>query len=67
MAVITQQNDTVDLISLRAFGTTAMSEIILDANPGLAAQGPVLEMGISVELPAQTVAPTSGSKINLWD
>ncbi|SDF04692.1 tail protein X [Rhodospira trueperi] len=56
-----RQGDTVDLIAWRAYGETAMTEVLLDtpANRGLAALGDVLPEGTLVALPPrETPAPT---------
>ena len=66
MAVVrTQQDDTVDLIAWRHYGDTSMVEAILAANPGLAAHGATLPLGLAVTLPP-AVKPTSRT-ITLWD
>ncbi len=64
----TQQNDTVDALCWRHFGRTAgIVEAVLDANPGLAALGPVLKAGVLVNLPEiQTSAPER-QMVNLWE
>lgn len=66
-AVIARQGETVDQIAARCYGgDTAMTLAILEANPGLAALGPILPHGTVVALPAartETAAPT----ISLWD
>ena len=65
MHIITQQNDTVDLICHRVYGDTSMLAAVLDTNPELAELGAILPMGIRVELPEYT-APVAKT-INLWD
>ena len=65
MHIITQQNDTVDLICHRVYGDTSMLTAVLDTNPQLAELGALLPMGIRVELPEYT-APVAKT-INLWD
>lgn len=64
----TQQNDTVDALCWRHYGRTAgVVEAVLDANPGLADQGPVLPAGVLVNLPEiQTSAPER-QMVNLWE
>ena len=61
------QGDTVELICYRHFGyTIGITEQVLENNPGLAEQGPVLAMGTKVELP--DVPKQQGkTTINLWD
>lgn len=67
MRVIAQQGDTVDGLCWRHLGSSAAVEATLEANPGLAALGPVLPMGAAVTLP--DVAPTRANDnlIQLWD
>ena len=63
----TVEGDTADIICLREFGyTQAVTEQLLEANPGLADHGPTLPPGIEVVLPAQPQVGTSDT-INMWD
>lgn len=63
--VISQQGDTVDLIAARHYdGDTAMTVAILEANPGLAAHGPILPHGTTVVLPPRKTK--TKKKIALW-
>lgn len=64
--IITEQNDTADKICQRHYGDTTMTEKLLAANHGLADYGPVLPMGITVDLPAPEPAPATNT-IKLWD
>lgn len=48
---VTQEGDSVDLIAYRRFGKHGMEAAILDANPGLAAHGPILPIGIKISIP----------------
>lgn len=66
--LISQQHDTVDALCWRHYGRTAgVTELVLQANPGLADHGAVLPAGITVLLPeAPTVAPVR-QQVNLWD
>ena len=64
----TVQGDTVDAIAWRYYGRTAgVVEQILQANPGLADQGPVLANGTLVNLPTAPAAPENTKALNLWD
>lgn len=64
----TQQNDTVDALCWRHYGRTAgVVEAVLDANPGLADQGPVLPAGLLVNLPEQQAAAPEQQMVSLWD
>lgn len=68
MRVIAQQGDTVDLICHRHLGRTAGTvELVLEANPGLAALGAVLPMGTAVELPDVAPAAAQEKLVQLWD
>lgn len=58
------QGETVDLVAWRVHGDTDMVEAILDANPGLAALGPILPMGTPVMIP--TRAPAKTTPLTLW-
>ncbi|OEY67469.1 tail protein X [Marinobacter sp. X15-166B] len=61
------QGDTVDLICYRHYGyTDGVTEVVLEANPGLAKHGPVLPMGTRVHLPEVAAQPTKTS-VQLWD
>lgn len=66
-AVIARQGETVDMIAARCYeGDTGMTAAILEANPGLAALGPILPHGTRVTLPPRTVAAAAPT-ISLWD
>lgn len=68
MNVAAQQGDTLDLLCQRHLGRTAGAvESVLEANPGLAALGPVLPMGTAVTLPDQAPAAAQTSLLQLWD
>lgn len=62
----TKDGDVLDLICLRAYGDSVYSvEAVYDANPGLAAHGPILPAGLLIELPE--AQPATPSTIRLWD
>lgn len=61
-----QEGDTVDLIAFNRFGEHGMEDEILDANPGLAARGPVLPIGLKVIIPVPLVKDRELST-RLWD
>lgn len=67
MIVRAQQGDTVDSLCWRHLGSSAAVEAALEANPGLAALGPVLPMGTAVALPDAAPLRTNDNIINLWD
>lgn len=68
--VIAHQNDTVDLIAWRVFERTAdVTEAILDANPGLAALGPIIPAGTRATIPTFETPATSAPEaqlVRLW-
>lgn len=68
MQVIAHQGDTLDSLCWRHLGSSAAVEAALEANPGLAALGPILPEGTPVTLP-DAAPPASSAKtlINLWD
>lgn len=69
MRVYARQNDTVDAICYRELGRTGdLTEAVLDANPGVAALGPVLPHGTPIDLPEIAPAQTAETDlIQLWD
>lgn len=69
MRVYARQGDTVDAICYRELGRSGdLTESVLDANPGLAALGPVLPHGTPVDLPDVVQTPsTEADLIQLWD
>ena len=66
MIVTTQQNDTIDRICWRYFGSTAsITERVLALNPHLKNRNPILPIGLQITLPdAHIPVPRS---INLWN
>lgn len=67
MKVRALQGDTVDTLCWRHYGRTAgVTEQVLEANPGLAEHGPVLPMGLEVELPDQPTRAVT-QRVQLWD
>lgn len=64
----TQQNDTVDAVCWRHYGrTTGVVEAVLEANPGLADHGPVLPIGLLINMPEQQTAAPERQMVQLWD
>lgn len=65
----TRAGDMVDDIVSRHYGALnpAMLRQVFEANPGLADYGPVLPIGVSIDLP--DIAQPSGTpaKVALWD
>lgn len=64
----TRDGDTVDLIANKVYGRTTgqIVEIILDANPGLSARGPILDAGVIIALP-DIPEPEQSQGVRLWD
>lgn len=67
MIVTAHQGDTVDLLCHRHLRRTDIVVAVLEANPGLAAQGPVLPMGTAVLLPDTAPAVAPIPLLQLWD
>lgn len=67
MQVRAHQGDSVDSLCWRHLGSSAPVESVLEANPGLAALGPILPEGTLVTLPASAPATFLRATINLWD
>lgn len=65
---VTKAGDTVDFIAWNYYSSTGtdLLEQLLNANPGLAGQGPILAAGIVVQLPViDKTAEIAG--VRLWD
>ena len=63
----TIEGQTLDQIAWERYGNTSGSvEVILDANPGLAEQGPLLPGGLVIELPNYEPPKPNGG-VKLWD
>lgn len=64
----TKQGETVDIACMRHYGRTAeVTELVLDANPGLAAKGVVLPMGTQILMPDFVQEASSPPLVSLWD
>lgn len=59
--------DTVDSIAWAVYGRQdgRCVELLLDANPGLADQGPILPAGLQVAIP-DPPAPAVTREVRLW-
>ncbi|GHU34887.1 hypothetical protein AGMMS50256_29200 [Betaproteobacteria bacterium] len=65
--VIARQYDTLDLICQRHFGVTAaVTEEVLEMNPGLARFGEILPEGAQVTLPDRA-SVREIKMVNLWN
>ncbi|HDS1622890.1 tail protein X [Stenotrophomonas maltophilia] len=65
----TRDGDVVDRIAYAHYGeqSPAILRAVFDANPGLAARGPVLPAGVALTLP-EVQRPASERKgVALWD
>jgi phage tail protein X len=63
----TKDGDMLDAICQRHYGRTAgVVESVLEANPGLADLGPVLDAGVVIVLP-ELPAPEPDEGVSLWD
>lgn len=61
------QGDTVDALCWRHYGRTAgVTEAVLEANPGLADNGPIIPQGTLVLMPDEAPQPQR-QMVNLWD
>lgn len=67
MQVRANQGDSVDSLCWRHLGSSAPVESVLEANPGLAALGPILPEGTLVELIDEAPPVSIRKTINLWD
>lgn len=63
----TKQGETVDLACLRHYGrTAAVTELVLDANPGVAANV-ILPLGTRLTMPDYDTKAADTKLISLWD
>ena len=65
----TSDGDTVDMIAWRYYGRQDgnVVEQVLDANPGLADRGPILEAGLLITLPDIDEPEQTSEGVHLWD
>lgn len=59
--VIASEGDSVDLIAYRRYGSHGMEQAILEANPGLAALGPIIPLGTRIALPIANIKDRASS------
>jgi phage tail protein X len=68
MRVRAQQGDTIDALCWRHYGRTrGLVEVVLEMNPGIADNGPVLPHGLVVEMPEPPNDQPNTPLVNLWD
>lgn len=68
ITIATVGGDFLDDLVVQHYGVDSASaalSAVLDANPGLAARGPVLPEGIRVVFP--DLAPAASTVLRLWD
>ncbi|EKT4441134.1 TPA: tail protein X [Stenotrophomonas maltophilia] len=65
----TRDGDVVDRIAYAHYGeqSPAILRAVFDANPGLAARGPVLAAGLAITLPEVQRPAGERKGIALWD
>ncbi len=67
-SVVTTGGEAVDQIALSAYGASVgTTEVLLNANPGLAAYGPLLPAGVTIDLPDLPAAPSAAAPVKLYD
>ncbi len=65
---VTRQNDMIDAICRSVYGDeSGYAERVLDANPGLAEQPPILPAGVTIVLPDLPRPDASREVVALWD
>lgn len=62
----TAQGDMLDAICLAHYGRVDVTPTVYAANPGLAAMGPVLPIGLVITLPTIESEPVA-QPVRLWD
>ena len=68
MKYITREGDVLDWICWKYYGTTGalVVEAVLASNLGLADYGPILPLGLEINLP-DIIIPRQTNGIRLWD
>lgn len=65
---ISRDGDMLDALVWRAAGKTSGAlELVLDANPRIAALPPVLPAGVAVVIPDAALAPPPQAAFRLWE
>jgi phage tail protein X len=66
--VTTKQGQTVDLVCLLHYGRTAeVTEMVLAANPDIAAAGIILPLGTKVLMPTAPSRQQAAKLTSLWE
>lgn len=64
---ITKQGETIDLACYRHYGRTAdVTELVLAANPALAASDVILPIGTRILMPEAAPSPAARPLVSLW-
>jgi len=67
MTYQTKDGDMLDAICHSYYGASSgYMERVLAANPGIAAQGPVYQAGVLIELPDVKASAVQSARIALW-
>lgn len=61
----TNDGDMIDALCKAHYGREDMTVAVYEANPGLAARGPILPMGVVITLP-DAAPPEVRKPIRLW-
>jgi len=65
---VTKAGQTVDLVCRDFYGRTrSTTEIVLNANPGMGALGPVLPIGTVLFMPDIDTRPAARELVKLWE
>jgi phage tail protein X len=69
---VTLEGDRLDLVVWDHYQgdparLPALVVIVLEANRGLAAHGPILPAGVTITLPEVEATPASAPTVRLWD
>jgi len=68
MRIYANQGDTIDSLCHRYYGSTqGMSELVFEANQGIASVGDVLPVGYPVEMPDAPTKINNKQTVQLWD
>ena len=67
-AYLTRDGDMLDAVCQEHYGRQSGAvEAVLEANPGLADQGPLLPAGLLIELPELPAESRDSGAVRLWD
>jgi len=63
---ITETGDMIDDIAFKIYNDENMVALLLDANPGLVEQPPILPRGLEIILPDVQKTPTTNPIDSIW-